>query len=177
MTKDTLSSFAKQLKLPEDEVIKQFRSIGVELSSSDDEITADHKKALLARLQGISNNTPKRRLSITRKKTEKSTVAGVQVETRRRRKIEILSTSPSKIENKVEQFSKENTASINKEEKIRVSKTAEPPSHEEKPASIQKTDAQKTPVGEPLSFKKIDREVKPNFQQPTDERKRQQACL
>ncbi|PZO93322.1 MAG: hypothetical protein DI620_03160 [Haemophilus parainfluenzae] len=45
MTKDTLSSFAKQLKLPEDEVIKQFRSIGVELSSSDDEITADHKKA------------------------------------------------------------------------------------------------------------------------------------
>ena len=170
MTKDTLSSFAKQLKLPEDEVIKQFRSIGVELSSSDDEITADHKKALLARLQGISNNTPKRRLSITRKKTEKSTVAGVQVETRRRRKIEILSTSPSKIENKVEQFPKENTASINKEEKIRVSKTAEPPSHEEKPASIQKTDAQKTPVGEPLSFKKIDREVKPNFQQQTDER-------
>lgn len=156
MTKDTLSSFAKQLKLPEDEVIKQFRSIGVELSSSDDEITADHKKALLARLQGISNNAPKRRLSITRKKTEKSTVAGVQVETRRRRKIEILPNSTNKMESTVPEAFKEKAMS-SKEEDIRSSIAAETFPIEEKLSPVE-TQVRKEPIENPLYSKKIEKE-------------------
>ncbi|MBN3859800.1 translation initiation factor IF-2 [Neisseriaceae bacterium PsAf] len=89
MSKDTLKNFAEQLNLPESELIDQFQSIGIKINSGDDVITEDDKKALLSSLQSSNKAPAKKKLTITRKKTERSTIAGVQVETRRRRRIQI----------------------------------------------------------------------------------------
>ncbi|MFH4415787.1 MAG: translation initiation factor IF-2 [Neisseriaceae bacterium] len=104
MTKETLQSFAKQLKLPEKELIEQFHSIGINFRSAEDLVTDENKKALLIKLQADHEaKTPiKKRLNISRRKTERALptasaaevqVAGVQVETKRRRKISLPGAS------------------------------------------------------------------------------------
>ena len=105
MSKETLQEFAKQLNLPKKELLQKFKEIGIALESGDDIVSDEHKKQLMQRLKSSHNDkTPaKKRLKITRRKqpgvvntssttTPTSTehnIAGVQVETRRRKRLSI----------------------------------------------------------------------------------------
>ena len=70
MSKETLQEFAKQLNLPEKELLQKFKEIGIALESSDDIISDEHKKQLMQQLKSSHNDaTPaKKRLKITRRK-------------------------------------------------------------------------------------------------------------
>lgn len=92
MSNNTVEQFAAELRRPVEDLLKQLKNAGLDKTSGSDNITSDDKKLLLAYLQkshGSDNGT----ISIGRKKAEVSTVAGVQVETRRRsRKVVVPST-------------------------------------------------------------------------------------
>jgi len=105
VSKETLQEFAKQLNLPEKELLQKFKEIGIALESSDDIISDEHKKQLMQQLKSSHNDaTPaKKRLKITRRKqpgavntsftttptNTEHNIAGVQVETRRRKRLSI----------------------------------------------------------------------------------------
>ena len=87
MSNSTVEQFAAELKKPVGELLEQLRSAGVDKHSAADSITAGDKEQLLAYLRKehdapVSSGT----ISIGRKKTERSMVDGVQVETRRTRR-------------------------------------------------------------------------------------------
>ncbi|KPN72519.1 translation initiation factor IF-2 [Neisseria sp. 83E34] len=101
MSNSTVEQFAADLKKPVEELLKQLKSAGVAKSSGSDEITADDKALLLAYLKQ-SHDTQSSTISIARKKTERSTVDGVQVETRRRsRKVVVPSPEELVVQAKV----------------------------------------------------------------------------
>lgn len=104
MSKETLQEFAKQLNLPEKELLQKFKEIGIALESGNDIVSDAHKKQLMQQLQANHNDAApaKKRLKITRRKqpgtiassTSTSTnternIAGVHVETRRRKRLSI----------------------------------------------------------------------------------------
>lgn len=104
MSKETLQEFAKQLNLPEKELLQKFKEIGIALESGNDIVSDEHKKQLMQQLQANHNDAApaKKRLKITRRKqpgtiassTSTSTnternIAGVHVETRRRKRFSI----------------------------------------------------------------------------------------
>ncbi|MDO4640454.1 MAG: translation initiation factor IF-2 [Neisseria sp.] len=95
MTKSTVEQFAADLNKPVDELLNQLKSAGVATTSASDEITADDKALLLAYLKQ-GHDTSGGTISIARKKTERSTIAGVQVETRRRSR-QVVVPSPEEL--------------------------------------------------------------------------------
>ena len=92
MSNSTVEQFAAELKKPVAELLKQLESAGVHKVSGSDNITADDKEKLLAFLRK-SHDTQGGTISIGRKKTERSTVDGVQVETRRTRRQVVVPSS------------------------------------------------------------------------------------
>ncbi len=83
MSNNTVEQFAAELRRPVADLLKQLQEAGVSKTSGSDSITSDDKKLLLAYLKK-SHGSESGTISIGRKKAEVSTVAGVQVETRRR---------------------------------------------------------------------------------------------
>ncbi|EGZ48041.1 translation initiation factor IF-2 [Neisseria wadsworthii] len=103
MSNSTVEQFAADLKKPVEELLKQLKSAGVAKLSGSDEITADDKALLLAYLKQ-SHDTQSSTISIARKKTERSTIDGVQVETRRRsRKVVVPSPEELVVQAKAQQ--------------------------------------------------------------------------
>ncbi|MDO4997097.1 MAG: translation initiation factor IF-2 [Neisseria sp.] len=90
MSNSTVEQFAAELKKPVDDLLKQLQAAGVNKTSGADGITSDDKQLLLAHLRK-SNETAGTTISIKRQKTEKSTVAGVAVETKRSRRVVVPS--------------------------------------------------------------------------------------
>ncbi|MDO5059233.1 MAG: translation initiation factor IF-2 [Neisseria sp.] len=88
---NTVEQFANELKKPVDDLLKQLKEAGVAKQGAADEITADDKKQLLAYLSKANGSQLGGTISINRKKVEKSTVAGVTVETRRSRRVVVPS--------------------------------------------------------------------------------------
>ena len=86
MTNSTVEQFAAELKKPVAELLKQLESAGVQKASGSDNITAGDKEKLLAFLRKSHDTQDSGTISIGRKKTERSTIDGVQVETRRTRR-------------------------------------------------------------------------------------------
>ena len=86
MTNSTVEQFAAELKKPVAELLKQLESAGVQKASGSDNITAGDKEKLLAFLRKSHDTQGSGTISIGRKKTERSTIDGVQVETRRTRR-------------------------------------------------------------------------------------------
>ena len=92
MSNNTVEQFAAELRRPVADLLKQLQEAGVSKTSGSDSITSDDKKLLLAYLKK-SHGSESGTISIGRKKAEVSTVAGVQVETRRRARTVVV---PSK---------------------------------------------------------------------------------
>ncbi|WP_066565703.1 translation initiation factor IF-2 [Snodgrassella sp. CFCC 13594] len=86
----TVEQFAAELRLSPQRLLEQLAEAGVDKKAVADELTAADKKQLLAHLKQSHGNQGGSTITLTRKKsTEKSTVAGVEVETRRRRRIAV----------------------------------------------------------------------------------------
>lgn len=85
----TVAEFAAELKISSQKLLSQFNNAGVSKQKASDEVTDNDKKVLLAFLQ-TENGSGSKTLRLNRKKSiEKSTVAGVEVETRKRRRVVI----------------------------------------------------------------------------------------
>ena len=83
---NTVQQFAAELKKSVPTLLEQLKAAGVEKSSGADSISPADKQALLAHLRK-QNDSGTVSISVSRTRTERSTVAGVQVETRRRRRV------------------------------------------------------------------------------------------
>ncbi|WP_107687951.1 translation initiation factor IF-2 [Neisseria wadsworthii] len=165
MSNSTVEQFAADLKKPVEELLKQLKSAGVVKSSGSDEITADDKALLLAYLKQ-SHDTQSSTISIARKKTERSTVDGVQVETRRRsRKVVVPSPEELVVQAKVkaeqqkaaeeaaaaEQRAKAEAEAKAKEEAEaqRLAEEAKQKAEEQAKVEAEKEQAQAAPAEEP----------------------------
>ncbi|WP_338809045.1 translation initiation factor IF-2 [Neisseria leonii] len=84
MSNSTVEQYAAERQLSVERLLEQLANAGVRKNSGGDEITAADKEMLLAHLRKASGSGT---ISLTRKKAEKSTVAGVSVETRRSRRV------------------------------------------------------------------------------------------
>ena len=84
MSKSTVEQFATELKLPVEKLLEQLNDAGVNKSGAADEVSPDDKKQLLAHMRK-NNGSQGEAITIDRKKTEVSSVGGVQVERRRSR--------------------------------------------------------------------------------------------
>lgn len=88
MSKNTVEQFATELKLSTERLLEQLAGAGVRKQSATDELTSEDKQRLLAFLQQAHGSDTANTITLSRKKaTERSTVAGVAVETRRRRRV------------------------------------------------------------------------------------------
>ena len=88
MSNTTVEQFAAELKMPPQRLLEQLSSAGVAKKSAADELTSADKQQLLAYLQQSHGSDSGGTITLSRKKTtERSTVAGVEVETRRRRRV------------------------------------------------------------------------------------------
>lgn len=86
----TVEQFATELHLSPSRLLEQLAEAGVHKQTSSDVLTAIDKKQLLAYLKQNNGSQTGSTITLSRKKTaEKSTVAGVEVETRRRRRITV----------------------------------------------------------------------------------------
>ncbi|OAM27601.1 translation initiation factor IF-2 [Eikenella longinqua] len=85
---NTVQQFAAELKKSVPTLLEQLKAAGVEKSSGADSISPADKQALLAHLRK-QNDSGTLSISVSRTRTERSTVAGVQVETRRRRRVAV----------------------------------------------------------------------------------------
>ena len=85
---NTVQQFAAELKKSVPTLLEQLKAAGVEKSSGADSISPADKQALLAHLRK-QNDSSTVSISVSRTRTERSTVAGVQVETRRRRRVAV----------------------------------------------------------------------------------------
>ncbi|MDO4696211.1 MAG: translation initiation factor IF-2 [Neisseria sp.] len=88
---NTVEQLANELKKPVDDLLKQLNEAGVSKQNGTDAITEDDKKQLLAYLSKANGSQLAGKISISRTKVEKSTVAGVEVERRRSRKVVVPS--------------------------------------------------------------------------------------
>lgn len=103
MSNITIVNLAKNLKLPTLDLIAKLNSIGINKKNIHDIITNDEKQKLLNCLQDKNITQRNEKLTITRLKTEKSTIQGVQVETIKRRMINITNAKLSINLNKADQ--------------------------------------------------------------------------
>ncbi|MCP2039540.1 translation initiation factor IF-2 [Neisseria sp. HSC-16F19] len=88
MSNITVEQFAAELKMPPQRLLEQLSSAGVAKKSAADELTSADKQQLLAYLKQAHGSDSGGTITLSRKKTtERSTVAGVEVETRRRRRV------------------------------------------------------------------------------------------
>lgn len=117
----TIDNLAKNLKLRTLDLINQLREVGIDKKNINDIITDDEKKKLLNYLQLKNGSQKDEKLTITRLKTERSTIHGVQVETRKRRKINIptekIFDSEDKLPNKIKSNEEKNIESSANQEK------------------------------------------------------------
>ena len=84
----TVEQFASELHLSTSRLLEQLAEAGVHKQAASDKLTAADKKQLLVYLKQSNGSQSAGTITLNRKKqAEKSTVGGVQVETRRRRRI------------------------------------------------------------------------------------------
>lgn len=88
MSNNTVELFAAELRLPAQRLLEQLVSAGVAKKSVADELTSADKQQLLSYLQHAHGGGGAGTITLSRKKaTEHSNVGGVEVETRRRRRV------------------------------------------------------------------------------------------
>lgn len=86
----TVEQFASELHLSTSRLLEQLAEAGVHKQAASDKLTAADKKQLLVYLKQANGSQSAGTITLNRKKpTEKSTVGGVEVETRRRRRIAV----------------------------------------------------------------------------------------
>ncbi|MBI0129148.1 translation initiation factor IF-2 [Snodgrassella sp. W8124] len=86
----TVEQFASELHLSTSRLLEQLAEAGVHKQASSDKLTAADKKQLLVYLKQSNGSQSAGTITLNRKKpAEKSTVGGVEVETRRRRRIAV----------------------------------------------------------------------------------------
>jgi translation initiation factor IF-2 len=94
MASTNVTKFAAELKLPVDALLEQLKAAGVIKQSADDELTEADKEQLLAALRRAhgADESPKRRITLTRKQTSEIKQADatgkartIQVEVRKKR--------------------------------------------------------------------------------------------
>ena len=105
----TVEQFASELHLSTARLLEQLAEAGVHKQAATDKLTSADKKQLLVYLKQSNGSMTTNTITINRKKpAEKSTVAGVEVEMRRRRRVAIApeelseQTSPTQAEAEVE---------------------------------------------------------------------------
>ncbi len=91
---NTVQQFAAELKKSVPTLLEQLKAAGVDKSSGADSISPADKQALLAYLRK-QNDSGTLSISVSRTRTERSTVSGVQVETRRRRRVAVPPIEPA----------------------------------------------------------------------------------
>ena len=86
----TVEQFASELHLSTSRLLEQLAEAGVHKQAASDKLTAADKKQLLVYLKQSNGSQSAGTITLNRKKpAEKSTVGGVEVETRRRRRIAV----------------------------------------------------------------------------------------
>ena len=86
----TVEQFASELRLSTSRLLEQLAEAGVHKQAASDKLTAADKKQLLVYLKQSNGSQSAGTITLNRKKpAEKSTVGGVEVETRRRRRIAV----------------------------------------------------------------------------------------
>lgn len=86
----TVEQFASELHLSTSRLLEQLAEAGVHKQAASDKLTAADKKQLLVYLKQANGSQSAGTITLNRKKpAEKSTVGGVEVETRRRRRIAV----------------------------------------------------------------------------------------
>lgn len=86
----TVEQFASELHLSTSRLLEQLAEAGVHKQAATDKLTAADKKQLLVYLKQANGSQSAGTITLNRKKpAEKSTVGGVEVETRRRRRIAV----------------------------------------------------------------------------------------
>ncbi|NUE80939.1 translation initiation factor IF-2 [Snodgrassella sp. ESL0304] len=86
----TVEQFASELHLSTSRLLEQLAEAGVHKQAATDKLTAADKKQLLVYLKQSNGSQSAGTITLNRKKpAEKSTVGGVEVETRRRRRIAV----------------------------------------------------------------------------------------
>ncbi len=94
MSNTTIEQLAQELKEPVTDILSQLRDIGIEKASSQDPISQEDKQRLLQN-KAASDKSGSITLSQKQNSTIKTSSGEVQVETRRRRRVEMPSDGPS----------------------------------------------------------------------------------
>ncbi|MDO4693717.1 MAG: translation initiation factor IF-2 [Eikenella sp.] len=89
MNHNTVQQFAAELKKSVPTLLEQLQAAGVNKQSGADTVTPEDKQRLLAYLRQRHDSDDNAPISVSRTKKERSTVGGVAVETRRRRRVVI----------------------------------------------------------------------------------------
>ena len=101
----TVEQFASELHLSTARLLEQLAEAGVHKQTASDKLTSADKKQLLVYLKQSNGSNPTSTITLNRKKpAEKSTVAGVEVEMRRRRRVAI---APEELVEQTEQVKAE----------------------------------------------------------------------
>ena len=136
----TVEQFASELHLSTARLLEQLAEAGVHKQTASDKLTSADKKQLLVYLKQSNGSNPTSTITLNRKKpAEKSTVAGVEVEMRRRRRVAIApeelveQTEQVKAETPVENIAVETEAE--KQAKIAAEAEAEAKRREESAAA------------------------------------------
>ena len=136
----TVEQFASELHLSTARLLEQLAEAGVHKQTASDKLTSADKKQLLVYLKQSNGSNPTSTITLNRKKpAEKSTVAGVEVEMRRRRRVAIApeelveQTEQVKAETPVENVAVETEAE--KQAKIAAQAEAEAKRREESAAA------------------------------------------
>ena len=88
---NTVEQFALEMRIPSDRLLEQLRTAGVNKQSAADVLSSDDKQKLLAHLKQAHGDAEHNKITVSRKQSSSvKTAAGtVQVQTRRRRSIQI----------------------------------------------------------------------------------------
>ena len=136
----TVEQFASELHLSTARLLEQLAEAGVHKQTASDKLTSADKKQLLVYLKQSNGSNPTSTITLNRKKpAEKSTVAGVEVEMRRRRRVAIApeelveETEQVKAETPVENVAAETEAE--KQAKLAAAAEAEAKRREESAAA------------------------------------------
>ena len=91
MSNTTVEQFALERSMPAERLLEQLRAAGVSKNSAADSLSTEDKQKLLAYLKQSHGDTEGQKITVSRKQTSSvKTAAGtVQVQTRRRRSIQI----------------------------------------------------------------------------------------
>ena len=91
MSNTTVEQFALERSMPAERLLEQLRAAGVSKNSAADSLSTEDKQKLLAYLKQSHGDTEGQKITVSRKQTSSvKTAAGtVEVQTRRRRSIQI----------------------------------------------------------------------------------------